>query len=122
MRRLLPVLAIASATALPLLAAPSLLPQTPHQETVPPVPGLLGTEIGDIVWSGRHLWIATERGLARLDPTISNGGKDSDWVTYTEAHGLGPGEVSALASVRRHGMGGHPFRHYPGLRPSRRRP
>ena len=98
MRSLLPVLAVASAWALPLQAAPSLLPQTPHQEAVPPVPGLLGTEIGDIVWSGRHLWIATERGLARLDPTLSNGRKDSDWVTFTEAHGLGRGAVSALAA------------------------
>ena len=98
MRSLPPVLAIVSAATLSLQAAPSLLPQTPHQEAVPPVPGLLGTEIGDIVWSGRYLWIATERGLARLDPTDSNGLKDSDWVTFTEAHGLGRGAVSALAA------------------------
>ena len=98
MRSLLLVLAVASAPALPLQAAPSLLPQTPHQEAVPPVPGLLGTEIGDIVWSDRYLWIATERGLARLDPSLSSGSKDSDWVTFTEAHGLGRGGVSALAA------------------------
>ncbi len=98
MRSLLPALAVASAWALTLQAAPSLLPQTPHQEAVPPVPGLLGTEIGDIVWSGRYLWIATERGLARLDPSLSSGSKDSDWVTFSEAHGLGRGAVSALAA------------------------
>ncbi|MCY3762403.1 MAG: hypothetical protein OXH50_14215, partial [Gemmatimonadetes bacterium] len=98
MRSLLPVLTVVSAAALPLQAAPGLLPQTPHQEAVPPVQGLLGTKIGDIVWSGRYLWIATERGLARLDPTDSNGLKDSDWVTFTEAHGLGRGSVSALAA------------------------
>ena len=98
MRSLLPVLAVVSAATLPLQAAPGLLPQTPHQEAVPPVPGLLGTEIGDIVWSGRYLWIATERGLARLDPTDSNGLRDSDWGTFTEAHGLGRGAVSALAA------------------------
>ena len=99
MRSLLPVLAIASVGALPLQAAPGLLPQIPHQDAVPPVPGLLGTDIGDIVWSGRYLWIATERGLARLDPTRSNGRTDSDWVTFTEAHGLGRGAVSALAAT-----------------------
>ena len=99
MRSLLLVLAVASAPALPLQAAPSLLPQTPHQEAVPPVPGLLGTEIGDIVWSDRYLWIATERGLARLDPSLSSGSKDSDWVTFTESHGLGRGAVSALAAA-----------------------
>lgn len=98
MRSLLPALAIVSAATLSLQAAPSLLPQTPHQEAVPPVPGLLGTDIGDIVWSGRYLWIATERGLARHDPTDSNGLRDSDWVTFTEAHGLGRGAVSALAA------------------------
>ena len=98
MRSLLPVLGVVAVGALSLQAAAGLLPQTPHQETVPPVPGLLGTDIGDIVWSGRYLWIATERGLARLDPTRSNGRTDSDWVTFTEAHGLGRGAVSALAA------------------------
>ncbi len=98
MRSLLPVLAVVSAATVSLQAAPSLLPQTPHQEAVPPVPGLLGTKIGDIVWSGRYLWIVTEHGLARLDPKDSNGLKDSDWVTFTEAHGLGRGAVSALAA------------------------
>ena len=98
MRSLLPALAIASVGALSLQAAPGLLPQIPHQDAVPPVPGLLGTDIGDIVWSGRYLWIATERGLARLDPTRSNGRTDSDRVTFTEAHGLGHGAVSALAA------------------------
>ena len=98
MRSLLPVLTVVTAAALSLQAAPSLLPQTPHQETVPPVPGLLGTDVGDIVWSGRYLWIATERGLARLDPRDRNGLRDSDWVTFTEAHGLGRGAVSALAA------------------------
>ena len=98
MRSLLPVLAVVSVGAFSLQAAPGLLPQIPHQDTVPPVSGLLGTDIGDIVWSGRYLWIATERGLARLDPTRGNGRTDSDWVTFTEAHGLGRGAVSALAA------------------------
>ena len=82
----------------PLLATPNLIPQTPHVD-VPPLKSLLGTDIGDIVWSGRHLWIATERGLARLDPRISLGNNASDWVTFTIANGLGRGAISALAAI-----------------------
>ncbi|MBT4498618.1 MAG: hypothetical protein HOC74_12895, partial [Gemmatimonadetes bacterium] len=50
-------------------------------------------------WSGRHLWVATESGLARLDPNQSSGLRESDWVTFTELNGLGRGSVSALDAV-----------------------
>jgi len=67
------------------------------QETGP-VQSLVGTEIGDIAWSGRHLWVATERGLARLDPDSATGLSPAEWVTYTEQEGLGRGAVSAIAA------------------------
>ncbi len=65
-----------------------------------PVPhSLLGTEISDIKWSGRYLWVATERGLARLDPSLSEGVSPAEWVTYTQEQGLGRGAVSAVDAV-----------------------
>ncbi|MBT6147471.1 MAG: hypothetical protein HOH74_18685, partial [Gemmatimonadetes bacterium] len=70
-----------------------------HQDqATPPIPGLVGTNITDVVWSGRYLWVSTERGLARLDPLIGEGLSPEDWVTFTEANGLGRGSVSALAA------------------------
>ena len=69
-----------------------------HQESEP-LAGLIGSEIGDIEWSGRHLWVATESGLARLDPSQASGLLESDWVTFTQANGLGRGSVSALDAV-----------------------
>ena len=72
-------------------------PQRFHQDQVTePVSGLLGSEIGDIAWSGRYLWVATENGLARLDPDQASGLLASDWVTFTELNGLGRGAISAL--------------------------
>jgi len=53
----------------------------------------------DVVWSGRYLWVGTERGLARWDPQVGNGLSPEDWVTYTEDNGLGRGAVSALAAA-----------------------
>ena len=80
-----------------LTGAHAALPQRFHQEAEnEPLGGLLGSEIGDIVWSGRYLWVATENGLARLDPSRASGLEDSDWVTFTEGNGLGRGSVSAL--------------------------
>jgi len=71
-----------------------------HQgQEIEPLAGLIGSEIGDIEWSGRHLWVATESGLARLDPNQSSGLRESDWVTFTELNGLGRGAISALATV-----------------------
>ena len=101
MRRSARLLALVGClSALPSLATPSFLPQGLAQEDeTPPVSGLLGSSIGDIVWSGRYLWIATERGLGRLDPLTSDGRDAGDWVTFTEENGLGRGAVSALAAV-----------------------
>lgn len=73
-------------------------PQRFHQNAEP-ISGLFGTEIGDIVWSGRYLWAATEGGVARLDPTQASGASASDWVTFTEFNGIGRGSISALDAV-----------------------
>ncbi len=76
------------------------LPQQSQQdEPEGPLPGLVGTSIADIAWSGRHLWVATEKGLARLDPRQQSGLNAEDWVTYGEANGMGRGAVSALAAI-----------------------
>ena len=64
----------------------------------PPTTGMLGSSITDVVWSGRYLWVSTERGLARLDRTRGEGFEAGDWVTFTEENGLGRGAVSALAA------------------------
>ena len=40
-----------------------------------------------------------ERSLARLDPNRASGLEGADWVTFTEANGLGRGAVSALDAV-----------------------
>ena len=76
-------------------------PQRFHQTAAPtkPISGLFGTEIGDIVWSGRYLWAATESGVARLDPEYTTGTSASDWVTFTVLNGLGRGSISALDAV-----------------------
>ena len=76
-------------------------PQRFHQTAAPtdPISGLFGTEIGDIVWSGRYLWAATESGVARLDPGQTTGASVSDWVTFTTLNGLGRGSISALDAV-----------------------
>jgi len=73
--------------------------QFQQQDDNLPLAGLVGTSISDIAWSGRHLWVATERGLARLDPRLRSGTRAEDWVTYGEANGMGRGAVSALAAV-----------------------
>ena len=70
-------------------------PQRFHQ-TSEPIRGLFGAEIGDVVWSGRYLWVGTESGVARLDPAVSSGLSASDWVTFTALNGLGRGAISAL--------------------------
>jgi len=70
-----------------------------HQDqSAPALSGLVGTNITDVVWSGRYLWVATERGLARLDPAVGAGLSPEDWITFTEANGMGRGSVSALAA------------------------
>ena len=76
-------------------------PQRFHQTAAPtkPISGLFGTEIGDIVWSGRYLWAATESGVARLDPRQTTSTSASDWVTFTALNGLGRGSISALDAV-----------------------
>ncbi len=76
-------------------------PQRFHQsaEPVEPISGLFGTEIGDIAWSGRYLWAATESGVARLDPDQASGTSVGDWVTFTALNGIGRGSISALDAV-----------------------
>ena len=76
----------------------ALRPQRFHQASEP-IRGLFGTSIGNIVWSGRYLWVGTESGVARLDPALSNGLNSTDWVTFTELNGLGRGAISALDAV-----------------------
>ena len=73
-------------------------PQRFHQQSEP-IRGLFGSEIGDVVWSGRYLWVGTESGVARLDPSLNTGLNASDWVTYTERNGLGRGAISALDAI-----------------------
>ncbi|MDE2704861.1 MAG: hypothetical protein OXI35_07310, partial [Gemmatimonadota bacterium] len=76
----------------------ALRPQRFHQASEP-IRGLFGTSIGDVVWSGRYLWVGTENGVARLNPAQSSGLNSTDWVTFTELNGLGRGAVSALDAV-----------------------
>ncbi len=73
----------------------------PHRfhQNAEPIASLFGTEIGDIVWSGRYLWVATESGVARLDPSQTSGAVATDWITFTELNGLGRGSISALDAV-----------------------
>ena len=84
--------------ALHLSPGHALRPQRFHQASEP-IRGLFGTSIGDIVWSGRYLWVGTESGVARLDPAQSSGFNSTDWVTFTELNGLGRGAISALDAV-----------------------
>ena len=70
-----------------------------HQDAEPAATtGLVGSSITDVVWSGTYLWVSTERGLARLDPSRGDGLEVGHWVTFTEENGLGRGAVSALAA------------------------
>jgi len=96
--RILPRLALVLALAGMLCAwgdcwaRPSLLPLRSQQdgdEQLPPFQGLIGTSIGDVVWSGRYLWVATERGVSRLDPGQASGLDTGDWATFTEIQGIG---------------------------------
>lgn len=73
------------------------LPQTFHQDEAP-LPGLVGTSMSDVVFSGSYLWVATERGLARWNPQDGTGLAAQNWRTFTQANGLGRGAVSALAA------------------------
>ena len=84
--------------ALHIVPGHALRPQRFHQASEP-IRGLFGTSIGDIVWSGRYLWVGTESGVARLDPAQSSGLNSTDWVTFTELNGLGRGAISALDAV-----------------------
>ena len=52
-------------------------PQRFHQQSEP-IRGLFGSEIGDVVWSGRYLWVGTESGVARLDPSLNTGFNTSE--------------------------------------------
>ena len=60
--------------------------------------GLIGADIGDVRWSGRYLWVGTESGLARLELDRASGLDGGDWITFTEANGLGRGAISAVAA------------------------
>ena len=95
------LLCCTSDTPWPITGAEAAVPLRFHQdrETAEPFAGLVGTNIGDMKWSGRYLWVGTENGLARLDPNRASGLQGADWVTFTEANGLGRGAVSALDAV-----------------------
>lgn len=96
LRRTILLLAL---SALPTQTADAAVPTRFHQDqTTPALTGLVGTNITDVIWSGRYLWVSTERGLARLDPEMGEGLSPEDWITFTEANGLGRGSVSALAA------------------------
>lgn len=84
--------------ALHLSPGHALRPERFHQ-AAEPIRGLFGTSIGDIVWSGRYLWVGTESGVARLEPAQSSGLNATDWVTFTALNGLGRGAISALDAV-----------------------
>jgi hypothetical protein len=99
--RSLPLVAGVAFLSLSLLAlspAPvqAVLPLNLLQDQNPAPHSLLGTEISDLKWSGRYLWVATERGLARLDPAQSQGLSPAEWITYAQEQGLGRGAVSAV--------------------------
>jgi hypothetical protein len=97
-RRTRALVCIWAALLIGLLQAPSshaARPQRFHQ-AAGPIRGLFGSEIGDVVWSGRYLWVGTESGVARLDPSVNSGLNASDWITFTELNGLGRGAISAL--------------------------
>ena len=79
--------------------ASALLPQTFHQDESGPLVGLDGTSMSDVAWSGRYLWVATNKGLARWNPADGTGLSAQNWRTFTEANGLGRGAVSALDAV-----------------------
>ena len=77
------------------------------QQSSEPTTGLLGADIGDMAWSGRFLWIATESGLGRLEFGPQNGRDAADWVTFTTENtddpdnpetGILRGSISALAA------------------------
>ena len=74
------------------------IPMRYHQD-VDPIDSFFGAEIGDIVWSGKYLWVATENGIARLDPTEAAGTSAIDWITFTQNNGIGRGSVSALDAI-----------------------
>ncbi len=84
-----------------LLSLTSAFHATPmrHHQTADPISSFFGTEIGDIVWSGKYLWVATENGVARLDPITAEGKSPEDWVTFTQNNGIGRGSVSALDAI-----------------------
>ena len=84
-----------------LLSLTSAFHATPmrHHQTADPIGSFFGTEIGDIVWSGKYLWVATENGVARLDPITAEGKSPEDWVTFTQNNGIGRGSVSALDAI-----------------------
>ena len=99
LRRVRPRLSIlAFLLAGSLTAAAALLPQRFHQDS-PALQGLVGTTMSDVVWSGRFLWVATERGLARWNPLDGTGLSAQNWRTYTQVNGMGRGAVSALDAV-----------------------
>jgi hypothetical protein len=94
------ILCVALLIALPAGRLCAVRPQAFHHSAqADPVAGLFGSEINDIVFSGRYLWVATDNGLGRLDAIRDDGLRDADWVTYTTANGLGRGAISALDAV-----------------------
>ena len=77
-------------------ASPQRLSQ--DEDEILPIAGLLAADVGKMTWGGRYLWVATEGGLARLDPSEKSGKNEEDWVTFNRTHGMARGSISALAA------------------------
>jgi hypothetical protein len=92
------ILGYSIAFLLSLTVAGQTIPMRYHQNA-DPIDSFFGTEIGDVVWSGKYLWVATENGVARLDPAKADGKSSADWVTFTQNNGIGRGSVSALDAI-----------------------
>lgn len=64
-----------------------------HRQYLHPQDGIAGNTASAVVRLGAHLWVATDRGLSRLDPAAGT------WTTLTPATspGMPDGHVTALA-------------------------
>lgn len=83
----------------PALPAAAVTPQHFSQDDgIPARPGLVAADVGEVVWSGQYLWVATAAGLARLDTLQHDGRSEDDWVTFDTSHGLARGGISAIAA------------------------
>ena len=74
-------------TMAPALPAAAVTPQHFSQDdSIAARPGLVAADVGEVVWSGQYLWVATAAGLARLDTLQHDGRSEDDWVTFDTSH------------------------------------